>query len=98
MTNVFFCAGVEGFAVTADGKASLLWSVAFPSTDAILAFASADPHASVYSFAKVSPSPAYEESWRNLHCKAFFSISPWQPASCIEAHLCRLSCFPGVVG
>ncbi len=51
------CAGagvIEGFAVSAAGRASLLWSVAFPpSTDAILATATPGLHDPVYSYAKV---------------------------------------------
>ena len=51
------CAGsVEGFAVSSSGKASLLWSAAFPpSQEAFLGLAAPAANAPIYSYAKASP-------------------------------------------
>ena len=59
------CAGaIEGFAVSRLGKASLLWSAAFPpDSEAILGVAAAVPNAPIYSYAKVSTHPTLLVWW-----------------------------------
>ena len=46
--------------MSSSGKASLLWSAAFPrDTEAIVGSAAPAPHTPIYSYAKVSPQAQY---------------------------------------